>query len=294
MKKLGFYIFCILNVNNIFSQDFNNIHIWGRELISEWDSVNRKFINRTAKEIEITNNIMTLINLQYSNQKETYTIQWERDHRNVYIVFNYNGKNLGNNISHGRKRYLILFDSWSTSPVYYNTAFVTLYDENNALVFSAYYDIGNFTEFPIRASSELIEHNIVYRAENLINFSNLIPWVEGQNGNGVGEYIIRTFDNEDFLWNFKLILSNGFIDYNRPHLYEYNNRIKEIRIYYEGARDNYIMVNVADVPNFQTFYLNLHHNYNGVNNIIIEIVDIYPGSRYNDTCINFMELLYGK
>ena len=294
MKKIVFSIICFFVINNLFSFDFNNIHIWGYEDVSEWDSVNRRSIIHITKEIEITNNIMTLYNIQYSDQKETYTIQWEVDRNINYIVFDYNGVSLGDNINHGRKRYLILFDNWSRSPVYYNTAFVALYDENNRSVFSVYYDYVNFTKFPVRASSELIEGNIVYRAENLIDFLNLMPWVEGSNDNGVGEYIIRTFEYEKFLWSFKLIISNGFVDYSRPYLYDYNNRVKEIRIYYEEAKDDYITVFLADTPNFQTFYLNLHLRYNGINNIIIEIIDVYQGNRYNDTCINFLELLYGK
>jgi hypothetical protein len=80
-----------------------------------------------------------------------------------------------------------------------------------------------------------------------------------------------------------LAISNGFVDYNRPYLYEYNNRIKKIRIRNRENTDDYRDFELLDLPNIQTVATSSFSL-----NIEIEILEIYPGTKYNDTCVNFI------
>ena len=173
---------------------------------------------------------------------------------------------------------------------------VFLYDENNKLVAgdsNAVYEL-QAMKTKVVATSELQEGIITYSAENVLIHSVLKPWVEGVTGSGIGEKLIFTRD-EKALWGPReghfyryrgIILSNGFVDYNRPYLYEYNNRVKKIRVS-RGNPDEYVDIEVEDTPLFQ--YIDFGEKFQTKNEqLIIEILDVYRGSRYDDTCINLM------
>ena len=244
------------------------------------DSVLRKdakiYIEQTDNKFIIIDNKMILIQAIPPGQMddvEEYIIEWEDDGNFSFINFEYNGKLLGKNIAHGRKRYLIL----------YNRGDVALYDKNNTLIYNSYsVKYTYFSDFTVTASSELRERNVTYSANNLINYDMLMPWAEGSTSNGIGENIIFKPD-----WNLVsngvvFIFSNGFVDYNRGHLYRYNNRLKKIRIYNVGY-DEYSDFDFDDTPNIQRIYIDF---INKIKQLRVEILDIYQGERYNDLCIN--------
>jgi hypothetical protein len=256
--------------------------------------------NRPLKRIVLTKDTVSFLDENYSNEMETYQIQWVNEYRNKYIIFDYTGKSLGNEVSHGAKKYLVLLDfsrnGWET------TENIALYDSNNESIFSivaqraqSYSDL----HYSVTAvTSELKENNITYEVGNILDISHLKPWVEGSQGDGVGEKITVVVDNPSKflpnapLWHFHLLISNGFVDYNRPYLYEYNNRIKRLRIYYDDNREDCITVELQDTPDFQFFNFYFNNRYG--DNITIEIDEVYPGSRYNDTCINYLQIFEGK
>jgi hypothetical protein len=207
------------------------------------------------------------------DEVEEYTIEWEERGKFSYINFEYNGKLLGNKVSHGRKRYLIL----------YNKDYVTLYDNENNLIYRASYIKYTFlSDFEVKASSELKENDIVYDANNLLEDNILMPWSESSTGNGIGESIIYKPNWNIIFDNITFVFSNGFIDYNRNHLYEYNNRLKKVRIYNDGYNEYYDF-DFADSPNYQTIYIEFK---NKIKQLRIEVLEVYLGERYNDLCIN--------
>jgi hypothetical protein len=250
----------------------------------------------------LSHDYMEIKNELYSDVPERYPIKWSTEDKIDYITFYYNGKNLGPKINRGEKKYLVLFslfrvpNDYGERDYYYEGYFLLLYDENG-LVFeymtSQYTGLGLY--IPIKTSSELVEGNITYKVENLKDFSILLPWVEGSKGNGIGE----TIEYFDRYGNDLLVISNGYVDYSRPYLYGYNNRVKKIKVYSNpGYRDDYKIIDIEDKPGFQIFpssyFLPSKYDYYRGVSLIIEILEIYPGTRYNDTCINYMQFHTGK
>ncbi|QQO10865.1 NADase-type glycan-binding domain-containing protein [Breznakiella homolactica] len=132
------------------------------------------------------------------------------------------------------------------------------------------------------ATSELTEGETTYSAGNILNTNILTPWVEGVSGNGTGERI-RIEYNHDLLFGlYSLEILNGYADYSKPYLYGYNNRIKKIRVYNIGY-DEYRDFEIEDTPQYQSLVLGFE---NKSKIIEIEILEVYLGSRWNDTCIN--------
>jgi len=218
------------------------------------------------------------------DKKENYNIIQEIVDNMLYINFYYDGEFLGKNVSHGQKRYLVL---------YLNSSRIYFFNETNECVW--HIERGYENEFFSRsvavASSELKEGNITYSSENLSNRFLLQPWVEGTAESGIGEKITFSPDTTSY-WNKSpysgILISNGYVDYNKPYLYEYNNRIKKIRV--NGGNPNeYLYFELEDTPQLQKFDLekNIHLD---IKYLEIEIMEVYRGTRYDDTCINLILL----
>jgi len=129
------------------------------------------------------------------------------------------------------------------------------------------------------SSSFLIEGDIRYEAENLRIIRPDLPWVEGVKGDGIGEYV-------EMEWGYDingLIIVNGFISLNRPELYSYNNRVKLIRINIDGSSE-YSEYEIKDATDPQIIKLS-----NPGKKIKLQIVDVYKGSRWDDTCISMIQ-----
>lgn len=249
--------------------------------------------------IRITDNKLYYWDLDKFNEPtEEYNITWEKINKIEYITFDYTGNflnrdNHDKNISKGIKRYLIIYGDQRLDGY---CDFILLYDNNNELVFAQYSKQASNLEdsysTAIRATSEYREGNITYSIRNLFDIAKLHPWVEASRGDGVGERIYMEFDasnpggmsQETILkWRMRgIVISNGFVDYNRPYLYEYNNRIKRIRIYYEDLNE-FMDIDLEDTPQLQ--YVQFDKKYKKIR---IEILDVYRGERWNDTCVNMM------
>ncbi len=224
---------------------------------------------------------------------EEYDITWERINNNEYITFNYTGNFMDSfnqfhyqkSVPKGIKRYLILYG------VTGDNDYLFLYDSNNELTYIQSTRLTANAFVPqyivIKATSELQEGNITYSAENLLKEEKLLPWAEGVKGAGIGEkiYIERNSEGTSYeylsKWKiFGIAISNGYVDYNKPYLYEYNNRVKKIRVHYEGLNE-YIDIEVQDTPQIQYFRLDKLSG-----KIQIEILEVYKGEKWDDTCIN--------
>jgi hypothetical protein len=129
---------------------------------------------------------------------------------------------------------------------------------------------------------------IGYEASNLIsNFfytekpkflymnSEITPWVEGSQGNGVGESLSISFyeEQEGFM------ILNGFFNRQNLRLYLENNRVKEFRITYpDGTISEHLIV---DSLGFHNIFFT-----QAAQDIVITITSIYEGTRFNDTAIS--------
>ena len=172
------------------------------------------------------------------------------------------------------------------------------------------YYIANYIQNPYEygvmanatADSELTEGATVYSAKNLLDGNYSTPWVEGASDFGKKQKIqLKLYGNPSKFnsYNYEnithLYLLNGFRK-NEKTYYE-NNRIKTLRLWVNGKDCG--TVELKDKPfrtvnDFNFAYeadlLNSERLWN-VKTIEIEILDVYKGTKYNDTCISEIVVL---
>ena len=141
-----------------------------------------------------------------------------------------------------------------------------------------------------RATSYLIENGISYPPDNLKIYNKTDkPWVEGIEGHGINEKIY--FENA-LLIRSSIHISIGYVSYDKPYLYYQNSRPKTIKLSVEGKSS--IIVNLKDTPHYQEIKLPSDISDIRGEVLILEILDVYPGTKYEDTCINTIVCeLYG-
>lgn len=128
---------------------------------------------------------------------------------------------------------------------------------------------------------------VEYPSSNLVNNAMIpFPWVEGdpEYGRGVKLHgtISKTYNDK----NYYLYISNGYVSYERPDLYSKNCRVKEILVknLSSGKQERF---HIVDSPHLQEIDLSYLVTTNE-DIIEIEITDVYKGSKYKDTCLNFL------
>jgi hypothetical protein len=260
MRKIVCLIYLLAAYQNLYA-----VNIYASDV---YDTIR---ITDTTMKVEYTD--------RYSDADTTeeYQVTWETVNNMNYISFDYTGNFLRRkDVAHGKKRYLVLY-----------RRYLIFYNDKNQL---EYYisgpkpqaDQSGFATTKISASSELQEKDIVYRASNMFEKNYLRSWAEGVPGDGIGQTITIDFEQGLVFGLNGLYISNGYVDYNRPYLYEYNNRIKKIRVRYIG-HDEYRDFELEDTYLFQ--YINIGIEYNP-KTVLIEILEVYKGSRWDDTCVN--------
>ena len=184
---------------------------------------------------------------------------------------------------------------------------IYLYNKNGYPFFSAGITLSEWGPYNVRlkvdtkilsASSTLREGNIVYSTNNLDERIGM-SWVEGVKGQGIGEKIIFSGKNTDInspVFFNSLYISIGFVSMDKPYLYKQNSRPKKIRVSYEGEDPE--ITELADTPNLQAIncYGWWSRDPNNRGNIEkelwIEILEVYPGTKFEDTCINTFQWKY--
>ena len=134
-------------------------------------------------------------------------------------------------------------------------------------------------------SSYLVEGKKEYKVEELSNCNVDTPWVEGVKGDGIGEgFTIDkiTISGKKNPFPYLLIM-NGYISYEKPYLYKQNNRIKKIKVTGLSSGKSKVL-DVLDTPHPQTVDISFITE---KEDIRVEIADVYKGSKYDDTCLNF-------
>ena len=155
-----------------------------------------------------------------------------------------------------------------------------------------FYDAGIKT---ISASSYLAENTkkglVEYKPESLlerlyymtgddydrVTYDTLTPpWVEGKDDYGIGEYL-----DIEFKWPAdEMQILNGFVDFTRMDLYEKNSRVKTVLIESKNPKFS----NEYQLEDFAKYSLiNLPQK---TDKIRITIKDVYPGTKYKDTCLS--------
>ena len=133
--------------------------------------------------------------------------------------------------------------------------------------------------YKIKASSSLGDS---YKAEFANDLSYKTAWVEGKKDEGISEYLEYYFKNDSPRIT-EIIISNGYM--KSEETWKNNNRVKKLKLYVNGVPLG--VLNLKDSRTDQYFEVGtLGHNKNGTDLILkFEILEVYKGSKYNDTAI---------
>lgn len=131
------------------------------------------------------------------------------------------------------------------------------------------------------ATSQLTENGVQYSIENLGDIEAERPWVEAAEGPGIGEsFVIEGCGSG----NMHLLIMNGFLSAAKPYLYFQNGRVKTIKV--EGLTSGIAGVcEVLDTPHPQTVDVSFIQMDEPLR---ITILDVYPGTKYQDTCLHYL------
>jgi|GEM_PF-1581903 len=176
----------------------------------------------------------------------------------------------------------------------HNDSFLYLYDKDDYPFFHG--SMGSsihsfiFSGSLFDSSSDLTEviqgKEIIYNDDNIGVTKIPSPWVEGVEGDGIGEKLLISKGFKAFLI---FHISNGYVSYSRPDLYEKNNRIKTLLIRNLTTLETWT-VELEDTPNFQMLTVK---SSNENTEVELEILDVYHGTEYQDTCLNYIGYQYG-
>lgn len=114
-----------------------------------------------------------------------------------------------------------------------------------------------------------------YGPENLTSDRPKAPWCEGVAGDGIGQTI--TLHQTPGGVIDSLIVVNGYALTSK--LYSANGRVKQARIYEKT-------VNLIDNADRQLIKISPHQ----VTWVRLLILAVYPGTRFNDTCVSTFQL----
>ena len=142
--------------------------------------------------------------------------------------------------------------------------------------------------YEIIASSSLKDQGkYSYKAGNAHDFSLKTMWVEGAKGQGVGEYLLYKFKDKSPRVT-DIIIANGCVQ--SEALFHANSRVKKFKVYYND--EPIAILNLRDVMGLQTFNIGtLGYGWEDEKNakdwtLKFEIMEVYPGSKYEDTAIS--------
>jgi hypothetical protein len=164
-------------------------------------------------------------------------------------------------------------------------------------------------EFSIKASSTLgisdsvrFNLNMNYTVDKLTDNDFTTAWAEGAKGPGIGEYIEITFEK-----GFDVACIAAINGYSKnAETYYNNNRIKDLQIDYVGRdgksiNHNSTIVSFKDLPyskingeNFAKMLSVIGDFGDGESfkKIRLTIKSVYPGKKFNDTCLSEL-LIWG-
>ncbi|GAB5533786.1 MAG: hypothetical protein Rubg2KO_00350 [Rubricoccaceae bacterium] len=126
-----------------------------------------------------------------------------------------------------------------------------------------------------------------YTTDNLGDGTATTAWVEGVDGNGIGERLhlnIQTVEMGGSISFRGITLVNGYA--KSADLWRKNGRVRSFRLWVDGEAHH--TLDLADVMRPQSFDFDLRVRSGSL--IELEILDVYPGSRYEDTAISELVL----
>jgi len=135
----------------------------------------------------------------------------------------------------------------------------------------------------VTASSFLREGTKDYAPTRIGELHLESPWAEGAPGQGVGEWInFKTGDGTNRIGKpVGVYIINGYISYNHPERYIQNSRIKRLSLTsIKSGKQKHFMI--EDSPQPQLL------DVQGLDGYVFKLTieEVYPGTKYTDTCIS--------
>lgn len=118
----------------------------------------------------------------------------------------------------------------------------------------------------------------VYGMANLTDNNPTTAWVEGVDGDGIGEW----FEIKGITVN---TIYNGY--QSSPENWKNNSRVKRFKVYMDGHP--LCFLDLTDEMGAQRFELPHHANWEDKLNFKFEIVEIYKGDKWADVCISHVD-----
>ena len=139
--------------------------------------------------------------------------------------------------------------------------------------------------FSLTASSQLqADKDSAYTAKNAHDSNHESVWIEGGDGQGIGEYLLYEFAGMCPRINTVKIL-NGHVKSDKDWCNW--SRVKLLKMYYNET--DYAILELEDSRTLQCFDVGLlgYNDKNAANwTLKFEILDVYPGEKYDDTAIS--------
>lgn len=121
-----------------------------------------------------------------------------------------------------------------------------------------------------------------YYAENIWDGNKNTAWVEGVSGNGIGEIISFSAASEQSISGIRIL--NGYC--KKEALYWANSRVKKLKITFEN--DENMIVDIPDA--FNQCHDIKFEKIMSSSILKLEIMEIYQGTHYTDTCVSEVEI----
>lgn len=130
----------------------------------------------------------------------------------------------------------------------------------------------------IGCSSSFMLEDKTFSAKALLDNRFDTMWIEGVSGNGIGEYLDIVFDESHAINGVEIYHGNRA----RPDIYEKYNRIKKVRLTFsDGTNKEYELQDSF----FESSKIEFVEPIT-TTNIKMEIMEVYQGTTYKDTCIS--------
>jgi hypothetical protein len=120
-----------------------------------------------------------------------------------------------------------------------------------------------------------------YGLNNLFDSQLQTAWVEGVQGQGIGEYIAFEFDAPETLTQIELV--NGYAKSDK--IFQANGRVKELRMTFSNG--DVASIRLEDTSQTQMIDMT---GTKPATWVLLEITDVYEGSRWSDTAISEIRL----
>lgn len=136
-----------------------------------------------------------------------------------------------------------------------------------------------------KASSHLPDKgDLTYGPENVMDGKPETAWNEGVSGHGAGEWLMLESDHDQVVTGINILAGYA----KNADIYQQNNRIKTLKV--ECADGTSKVFRLEDRSDYASYHDLAFDKPVRTKSIKFTVIDIYPGSKYEDTCISEITL----